>query len=62
MDDQWLSDYFFSKCLDLSIQNCDPNIDSAALEKIAQAHCNLGLAFERQSNFFLKKYECLVLY
>ena len=49
----WLSDYFFEKCLHITKNksvNLEPN-------RLAEAHCNLGLAFERQSNlrftFFL---------
>jgi hypothetical protein len=41
-DDAWISDYFFTKCLDISK---NAKLDTR-LE--AEAHCNLGLAYERQ--------------
>ena len=54
-DDAWISDYFFTKCLDISK---NAKLDTR-LE--AEAHCNLGLAYERQGKipkkilfFFIK--------
>ncbi len=44
-DDIWLSDYFFGKCLSATSENLGS--DDAML--IADSHCNLGLALERQS-------------
>ena len=44
-DDIWLSDYFFGKCLSATSENLGS--DDAMV--IADSHCNLGLALERQS-------------
>ena len=48
-DDHWLSDYFFEKCLDIT-KNKSVNLDKI---KLAEAHCNMGLAYERQSKLTL---------
>jgi hypothetical protein len=42
-DDTWLSDYFFEKCFKIASDNLNDD------EKLAEASCNLALAYERQS-------------
>lgn len=44
-EETWLSDYFLQKCLNISADKPD-RIDPSSL---AEAHANLGLAFERLS-------------
>lgn len=44
-DDFWLSDYFFEKCLK-TVQDKSHILNE---EFLAEAHSNLGLAYERQS-------------
>jgi hypothetical protein len=51
-DDSWLSDYFFKKCL-LCVSNTEQQVFDP--QKAAESHCNLGLAFERQSKFKFAK-------
>ena len=44
-DDVWFSNYFYEKCLSTAqerLNQSDPQLK-------AEAHCNLGLAFERES-------------
>lgn len=47
-DDIWLSDYFFEKCLTIAKKH----YSSSDVPILADAHCNLGLAYERQSKYF----------
>ena len=47
-DDIWLSDYFFEKCLAIALNQ----FSTSDVKTLAEAYCNLGLAYERQSNFF----------
>lgn len=46
-DDIWLSNHFYEKCL-TTAEEC---LSQIAPEHIAEAHCNLGLSFERESKF-----------
>lgn len=55
-DDNWLSDYFFQKCLNIT-ENSQASMEP---KRQAEAHCNLGLAFERQSNYILLKHFVII--
>lgn len=46
-DDNWLSDYFFDKCLKIM----SANDTLTKTQKAAESQCNLGLAYERQGAF-----------
>ena len=46
-DDSWLSDYFYGKCLKIT-QAKGPHAETDKI-KLAEAFCNMGLAYERQS-------------
>ena len=48
-DDIWLSDYFFEKCL----STAQDRLSESDPELLADAHCNLGLAYERLSKLFI---------
>ena len=56
-DDSWLSDYFLSKSLSISMSQ-EAHIDE---HKLAEAHCNLGLAFERSSKLQIQYFFSLLL-
>lgn len=45
-DDIWLSDYFFEKCLNIAKKRFDGTV------KLAEAYCDMGLAYERQNSYF----------
>jgi hypothetical protein len=47
-DDSWLSDYFLEKCLIIAEDKLS-EIDPA---RLAEAHANLGLAYEKLSIIF----------
>lgn len=46
-DDIWLSDYFFEKCL----STAQDRLSESDPELLADAHCNLGLAYERLNSY-----------
>lgn len=48
-DDTWLSDYFFEKCLNLNLNK----LAKLEPQNLAEAYCNLGLAFERRNSYYL---------
>lgn len=45
-DDRWLSDSFYEKCL--SVAQTYPQLDP---QLAAEAHLNVGLAYERRGSF-----------
>ena len=47
-EETWLSDYFLQKCLTIAT---DGKLEKADPSSLAEAHANLGLAFERLSKF-----------
>ena len=48
-DDNWLADYFYEKCLNL----CLKQYASLGPQVLAEAQCNLGLAYERRGKLSL---------
>ena len=54
-NDLWLADHFFQSCLDTA-----KKIYDGGDRKEAEAHCHIGLGFERRSEFYkLNVFLCL---
>lgn len=47
-DDRWLSDSFYEKCL--AVAETHPQLDP---QLAAEAHLNVGLAYERRGSFHM---------
>lgn len=57
-DDSWLSDYFYEKCLKITYVEVRDNVTVKLDDiKLAEAHCNMGLSYERQTTDYTKKPE-----